>query len=440
MGKLLIFTGSLRSAGILLGMAALGGHAAAAAPPVDTGALPVNPAQVAQQLNPAEPPLPQPDEGDTFRPFLSDQESYDSNLYRIPSGAAALAALVGLGHSGADHINVASAGADAQWVLARQSFLLDLRADENRFARNAGLNNTAADGRAVWDWRLGEEFSGVVGYEYKRALAAFANTRFFALDMTENNQSFANLRWQLGPRWAIYGNAAETHTSNSAAAQRVNDAEIGTGNLGIEYATSPADSFSVEFDRTTGRFPSDVLVGDVLFDRNFTEKSGRLLVHYGISEKTLLTASAGYLKRDYPTDPFGSFSGDIWRVSVQWFTTEKLQFAFAGFHELQAYLDSQSNYFVNKGGSISPAWTISDKLSVTGTVTISNQDYIGSSLDVLSIGAREDHLDSEELDIVYTPNRPLSFKAGYRYERRSSNLQAFNYDDRIVAASITFTF
>jgi exopolysaccharide biosynthesis operon protein EpsL len=383
---------------------------------------------------------PTPDEGDTLKLFAGDQETYDSNLFRVPAGLAAFTTLVGPNQSREDHLNVATAGADGQWIYGRQTITLKVRGDSNRFERNTDLNNTAVDARPAWIWQIGDKLSGQAWYEYDRALGAFADTRYFARDIVESNQTFANARYQIGPRFALYGSAAGAHTTNSAAPERLNDFDSRSSSLGIEYATAVSNTFSGEYDRTVGRFPSDLLVGDALIDRNYTENTVRVLTRYGVSDKTTINASAGYLKRDYPEAAVGSFSGDIWRVSLQWLSTDKLQLTFSVWHELQAYLDSQSNYFVTQGGSVAPVWTLSEKLALSAAVSFENQNYISSSLNVLTLGSRRDKLDSEQVAVKYNPIRALTLKLKYRYEKRNSNQAAFSYDDNLASAGVMFTF
>lgn len=381
-----------------------------------------------------------PDDGDTFKMFAADQESYDSNVYRIPSGASELTGLVGPSQSREDHINIASLEADGQWIFGRQTIILHLRADDNRFDQNTDLNNISGTARTQWNWQIGDKLSGQAGYDYNRSLAAFADTRYFALDLVESNQAFANARYQIGPRWAVYGTASEGHTSNSAAPERLNDFISKSGSVGIECATAVNNTVGWEYDRTIGSYPSDVFVDSALFNRNYIENAARFLATYSATEKTTLNVNAGYLKRDYPDAAYGAFSGDIWRVSLAWLTNAKLQFTFAGWHELQAYLDSQSNYFVSKGGSISPVWTVSEKLGLSGVISYANQNYIGSSLNVLTLGTRQDKVSSQQVSLNYTPRRAVILKLTYRYDQRKSNQDIFDFDDQLVSVSLKFTF
>jgi hypothetical protein len=166
------------------------------------------------------------------------------------------------------------------------------------------------------------------------------------------------------------------------------------------------------------------------------------LLKYAPTEKTTLNASAGYLKRDYPnaSSSLGTFSGDIWRLSVQWQPTEKTQLNFAAWHDLAAFLYAQSDYFVQKAERITALWAATEKLTLSTGVTISNQDYIGSSLSSLTFGSRHDRVTSEQTSIVYSPRRALSVNFSYRYEQRTSNQAQYKYNDNLVNAGLTYQF
>jgi hypothetical protein len=159
-----------------------------------------------------------------------------------------------------------------------------------------------------------------------------------------------------------------------------------------------------------------------------------------ISDKTILDASAGYVKRSYPNTVIGSFQGDIWRISVQWQPTLKTQLVVAGWRQLAADLTAQTDYYVDKGGSISPTWNASEKVTLSVSVSRDDRDYIGSNPGALVAQARRDAITGELANLRYTPTRSIICNFSFGHERRSSNLQQFTYNDNIGQAGITFRF
>ena len=102
-----------------------------------------------------------------FDVFAGAAETYDTNLFRLPSGID-VAALVGPGASRQDHIATGSAGLDGQWYVGRQQILLNARVDDNRFAQNSDLNNVSGLGSLTWNWEFGPYLSGHCAFEPPR--------------------------------------------------------------------------------------------------------------------------------------------------------------------------------------------------------------------------------------------------------------------------------
>jgi hypothetical protein len=378
----------------------------------------------------------------SFDVFVADQMMYDSNLYRLPPDITDITALVGPNATRADRINTTSLGADGIWSVGRQRFDANLRVDDNWFSGNDSLNNTSGTGKMVWTWRVGSLLSGQLGGDYARSLAGFAYTGYLGRDLVDISDYFGSARYQLGPHWAAFGGIIEADSSHSALLVQVNDLRTKSGNAGVEYATDVNNSFGWEYRYTNGAYPQDyILLNATSVDRNYKDESTRFLLKYALTEKTLLNASAGYLKRDYlNTTAIAAFSGDIWRFSVLWQPSAKTQLEMAAWHDLEAYLYSQSDYFVSKAGRISSTWVATERLTFSLALTLGDQDYIGSSLSALTLGSRHDKITSEQTSIVYTPKRALSIKFSYRYEQRTSNQPQFKYDDNLVTAGLTYKF
>jgi hypothetical protein len=163
-----------------------------------------------------------------------------------------------------------------------------------------------------------------------------------------------------------------------------------------------------------------------------------------LSEKTTLDATVGYLRREYPSTAIGSFSGDIWRVKLQWQPTLKTQLTVGTWRQLNADLTAVTNYYLSRGVTIAPAWTASEKVTLTLTATQEYQDYIGSNpvgvLPLDSTAGRRDTLSLQTLNMAYTLSRAISFSVTAGHERRDSNFSQFEYNDFRADASIKYKF
>jgi len=386
------------------------------------------------------PPPPAPDAGDTVGIYVADQETYDSNLYRLSPNSVSVATLVAPNATKEDYINTASLGGDGQWVAGRQVLHLDLLAEENRFAHNDELNNTAVDAKFRWDWRVGPYFTGQVGAEFGRGLAAFAESLFLGKDLVDTKNYFGSARYQLGPSWAIFGGVRDAQYTHSAEAEQFNNFTAKSGNAGIEYATNVANTFRLTYNYTDGYFPQDYVIGTELFNRNYHESITNGSVDYSLTEKTTLIVNAGYLKRDFLAAGVGHYSGDIWRVSIDWKPTDKTDLVGAAWHELHAYSVNESNYFISKGGSIAPVWNATEKIAISLVFSLEDQDFVNSSTSVITTGPLNAKITAQQLNILYTPRDKILLNAFIRHADRSSNQEIYEYTDELANLSVTYKF
>lgn len=377
-----------------------------------------------------------------FDVYVADKELFDSNVFRIPSGVD-VATLAGPSAAKQDHINSSSAGLDSQWVAGRQSFALDLHVDDNRFADNSDLNNVSSTDRLVWNWGLGGVLSGQVGADYLRALASFVNTDLYTRNVYQRTEVFAATRYQVGPRWALFGGILNTDYSLAQSATRGNDSHQKSGDLGVEFATSADDSIGLDYRYTDARYPNAAVLNGIEFDPDYREDRVRLLFKRALTDKTSIDLGAGYLKREYSnTTAIGAFSGIIWRGSFGWQPTDKTQLIASVWRNLQAYLTDQTNYYRATGFSISPVWLASEKISLSLLASREQQAYLGSSSNVGEIdeASRRDTVTAEQAALTYTPIRALTLDVAFRHEQRASNQQQRTYTDESASAGVRFEF
>ncbi len=321
---------------------------------------------------------------------------------------------------------------------------MDLRADYNRYIRNTDLNNVSSSDRVAWNWGLGGVLSGQVGADYNRLLGGYTNTLVYNRDIVNRSDYFASMRYQVGPRWGIFGGLMGSLYSVTAANANFNNSTTRGVDVGADYATE-LNRIGFDYRFNDSRAPNSTVLNGVLFDPDYREERARVLFRYALSEKTIFDGSAGFLKRDYPSTAIGSFSGEIWRAAFQWQPTPKTQLLVGAWRQLDADLTAQTDYFVDKGFSLTPEWIASEKVTVSFTVSHDTQNYVGSNpvgpIPIVFTGqARHDTLTGENGSLVYTPIRAivLTFTAGHL--KRNSNISQFAYNDFQSSANITYKF
>ncbi len=375
-----------------------------------------------------------------FDVHVGDQEIYDDNLFRLPTSVASVTTVVGPGASRQDHINSSSVGLEDQWTVGRQIINLNLSADENRFARNTDLDNVSSSDKVLWTWRFGPQLTGEVGADYLRFLPDFVNTNYYHLDIYQRSEFFQTLRYQVGPHWGLFGGLMESEMSLSADAAATNDSHSKSAEVGFDYATALQNSFGFAYRYTDNRAPNSSTLNGVTFEPDYREESERVIFKYLPTEKTLIDASAGYIDRRYPSGAIGSFTGDIWRVAFQWQPTQKTEVVIEAWRQLQAYLTSETDYYVSKGVSVAPVWRVSEKINLSVEVSWDTQDYIGTSNEEAAILGRRDKLTGEQLIAAYNPIERLTVNFTVGESKRASNEQQFTFDDKKASLGFSVKF
>jgi hypothetical protein len=411
---------------------------------------------------PPDPDLP-PNDSDWFRPFLGYQYSYDDNLFRLPSPSSSIPnprLLLLPGASKQDDINTGFAGLDGHWIAGRQSVDYDLEVDENRFERNSYLNNTSGTGRAVWNWGVASTLSGTLGADYTRALGGFTDSFFYERDNVDRAEYFGSGRYQIGPRFALYGSVSDSNTTHSYPQLRYNNFDMQSGKAGVELATSQQNTFGWEYGFTHGHYPepncanltpppaiaSCFIINGVHYDPDYDENTGEFVAKYVLSDKTQLSGDVGYLRRNYTNATFGAFSGEIWHAKFLWQATDKTNLQVTAGRDLAAYLYAQSDYFVQDGISVTPTWKQTDKLTWSAILSWYRQNYIAgafsatSNSTALQSGSRQDNISAQQVSLTYTPFRFLLLDFIYHHELRSSSQKLLGYDDDIAQVGVKFRF
>lgn len=355
--------------------------------------------------------------------YFTDRYSYDDNLFRVPDGLLQSDPSVLAVESLDDYINRASIGVQTRLDASRQAFIANLRFDDVRYARNDDLNYRGGSADLQWDWRVASDWSGRVLAKYDRALAGFHNYRLFVRDVVDTATYGGELRYGIGSRWALLGAASWSETDHSAQIRRIDKFESETVRGGIEYRTPASNLFAVDYRDTSARFPiADSIPNGLPF--KYDDQQYGLNVAYAFTAITQVSARVAHEKRDYIDPRLGDYSGPTWNMLVHWAPRTKLYFDLKGWHELTAYADAESDYFVSNGGSIAPTWEPTTKIAVTTTFSYEKQDYRSANPSTGILPARsngEDEVRIAKLSIDYAPRDFLSFGLGYNWTDRESS-------------------
>lgn len=385
------------------------------------------------------PALSSADGDDTLQPFVAETVSYDDNLFRLTDKADPERFLPA-GSSKTDVINQLSVGGKIHYALSRQTFLIDLRVDDNRFLNNEDLNNISTKDLATWKWVLGSQLSGNLGYGYERSLGSFAYNQTFRKDIISENEAFFDLNYAWHPRWKLTAGARWHESTHSNKARALLDRESATGQIGLNYVTPSNNSIGVEYKFTAVDLPNRQPSPIELIDNRYQVQTISAILAWNFTERMRLDGKFGYTSLQNDQFDERDFGGETWRLNLAWAPTAKTQLTLAGWRELQPSQLVFASYVVSKGVSLTPAWSPTAKLTVEAKLSYDDRAYAGDPGLFPGLAARHDELLSGQLAVIYAALRNTEINLAYVAEQRDSTQKFWSYSDNSVFASAKLKF
>jgi len=374
-----------------------------------------------------------PVEGNKLDWGVSQEVGYDDNLYR--SSVADAPRLP------EDVVSRTSVGATASGSLQRQLVTFDVRVDDNQYRYHQGLDNISGLGKLTWAGLVGTRATAELSAELSRFLTSFVNSPFRGKDLISTADYGGSLRYELGPRWSIGAVGTLGRTYHSDEFRRDDDTKNRTGAVGIRYESRSANSieWSLRHDQTDFSF-APLAAGNVGFDRTYAENAAHIAVKYALTDITQVSAQTGYVRRDYLAAPGRAYSGTVWRASVRWQPEGRMQLTMEGWRDLDAYIDSQSDYYIGQGVDAQLQWSLMHALTGSAVLSRETQTYVADALQRDLVAPRHDVVKVGQAQLTYASGRRLEIMSAYRFERRATTRPGYDYDDNSVSLRVTIKF
>ncbi len=373
--------------------------------------------------------------------YISEQVSYDSNLFRLNRTIDVKQSPLGSTASRDDEVLRSSAGANTDWHAGLQELKLELNLDDNRFRYNRILNNTSGNGTLLWNWRTADDWYGKLGGTYVHALSSFVNDRPLTKDLVDSYQYFGELNHDFGSYVEATIGGKHVQAVHGDDSRKVDNYTSNSGNVGLTLNSLAGNYIGVAWERTRAIYPFDVFINDAPFNRDYEENTSFLRFRYASSIKTIVYGSVGHVSREYLHGDGRQYSAATWQGTWHWQPTTKTIVEVSGWQKLNSYFDLAADHFIGRGFSVAPTWLPRDRLAFSATFGWERQQYI--LRDVLAGEGdiqREDKVTSAYGEMLYSPVDWLDFTLSYRYEHHDSTLFLYGFDDRIASIRLRGKF
>jgi hypothetical protein len=342
------------------------------------------------------------------------------------------------------------------------------------YAQANDLNYTLFNFGGIWNWQVGNKFSGQIGYaqvQYPNYfLDASARVSAFQQNIRTAGTPFASAGYQFLPNWEVRARYEFADITNSEERFKVTDLEESRYQGGVRYRTDFGNLVDLYYrytDGTRSNFCSSFLNAqgvpvqnlacnaslspEVQFaslvlqnDRTYTgNEFGVNVERWEFSGKSRFAGFLAYTTRDYPNFKGRNFSGPTGNLTYIWLPTAATALNLSAYRLVGLFSDLTTNYIVTTGVSLKPTWQATGRLAVGLVATYEDRDYAGDPGALLAtqgLPKRNDDLITLGVNANYAILRTLQGTVYYTWTNRNSNFPGRDFTDNIVGAGVQWTF
>lgn len=374
-------------------------------------------------------------------PYVTAKTTRESNLFRLSDQADATSVIGRPERS--DTVTRAEAGIKARAQVSRQIFDLDANMYRADFQRFDFLDHDGGGAGGMWNWVVGNDWEGNLGYRYDRTLSSLEiqNATQAGQNLRRQTTGVGSARYRITPRWRAHVGAEDARVRHSLESQRYLDYQGKAGELGLQYVTPAETAVGVRVRRLNGDYLRTQTVSGTDVNNDFRETEGGMTLDWRAGGRTRLHGNVGQTRRTHDQLTGRDFTGTTARAAVDWTYSEKTLLNAALWRELTAADDLSAGYVVSKGVSLTPVWAATAKLRLDATASYVERDYRGDPNLALGLASqRNDVARGLRVGLNYLPWQKVSLGLGVGTEERTSSQALADYDNRVVDASLRVEF
>ena len=363
---------------------------------------------------------------DTFRPYVRAEYGYDSNIFRIGSGAQART-LLGTADT-SETFYTLGAGLDMDWRISRQLLVARLDVNQTRFNTYKQLDYSGRTALLQWNWLAGKYANGDVGISDSRTLASFNEVQRPTQNLLRTRQAYAHAGIKLQLPWQLNFGIARTATDNSAISQLALDYNENKYSTGIQYQTEKGTLLEYVSQYREGQYPNRQIVATAPVDNDYRQYDNGVAVSWAPSAKTQLKSQLNYTQREYDDVPQRNFSGATGRLAAEWLMSAKTTLGVDVYRDIGVVENNTASYSLNRGVALHAKWRATPKLSFKAQAVRERQTYSGDPGFVLTNTApREDEVTHLQLETQYQVLRKTKLALLLQQGDRDSNQAQAGY-------------
>jgi len=366
-----------------------------------------------------------------LKPFIGTDITYDDNVFRFSSPDQAQQAFGSPATS--DTIKRLDVGLDANVRLSRQQLRLSTSLSESSYNRFDLLDNTAKSTLLAWDWRLGNDFFGVLSASKNESIAGFNEIRNPVKNLRTVESQAVSVNWRFHPDWTAYVSREQLKTENELAFFENLNRDDKVSAAGVRYSNPLGTQLAFSYSLVDSIYPNRTGFSAVLFGDESVQSALMLDLVWLPGSKTRISTKLSRVKIDYEDTPQRDFTDFNQRFDIVHALTSKVTLNASLYKQVFPIDDILSTYVETTGVSFNPSWAISNKVVFRGGMGFEDRLYLGSTGIVNSefLTATDDRTDTSKtanLALAYEPTMKSLIQMQYQTEKRKSTLINQSYD------------
>ena len=357
--------------------------------------------------------------------YISTSANYDDNVFRFSSSDQAKAALGSSNRS--DLVKQLNLGLEVNLRLSRQLVSFTSSINENKYSRFSNLDNT---GKAIglrWDWRMGNDFYGVLSASKADAIAGFNETKSPIKNIRATDSQSASINWNLLSDWTLYLNGERDNLKNEAISSIQLDRENHIVESGIRYQSQLGTQLGLSYRMIDSSFPNRTGLIKTLFGSQSNEEEVALNAAWLPAPKTRISTRLSHVNLVRKDSQLSNFNGFNQHWGVDYAATSKVNFNLVAYQDLSPIDDVVSTYVKTTGIALNPSWNITSKVVLRGNLSYAENAYISSAAISNNNMERLDTSTQAGLSLTYTPTLKSLLELQYAGEKRTSNIADSGY-------------
>lgn len=356
-------------------------------------------------------------------PYASEKFEYNSNVFDLPDAATAKA------DDGdpklSDSNSRTAAGADFSYQWDRQRFYATAEGRYIEYDHFKYLSHSEYMADGGLDWKMLDIFDGTIMGKIERYMAPFVQ-RDTATDLAIDLDRYgvAKFNIQVAPEWRIETGFDYHDLDSPIQFYPEYGLSETTGKIALKYAGFSHLTYGITADYTHGEYRNAPIQG------SYEQTDLDLTVAYAVSSLSAFSGAIGDTRRDQ-----GQNQGNLSALTGSFSYTRQL----SGKTSLQASLTRLVNSYVGAGGSeedtsgaLRANYQATYKIGIAVGVQYLRSKFLAETVPGIEVPGSSYHSPSASFTLNYQALRWLLIRPYATWQRRSSDLENFNFTGTVV--------